>query len=123
MTPEDVPGDHPVNNEISITYHMDSGRIPIVPVNGAYGGVDPMGETIMANFYVEQVTLPVAGRVPVREDGVVNTADEIIDQRSSVQRTFVASFAMSEGAARRIANWLLEKANFLEEIRKQRGEL
>jgi hypothetical protein len=119
----DAQDENPASpNEILVTYHGEVGSIPIFPVNGAYGGVDPMGETIVANLYFEQTTVPVAGFLDRNEDGAVNPASERFQKRSDIQRRMVCTINLSSESARRLANWLILNADTIDKIRKSRGE-
>lgn len=103
--------------EILVTYLGDVSKIPISPVSGAYGGVDPYAEMIVANFFLEQLTMPVAGHMTIDDNGVIDPNSEKVDKRSDVQRTYVATLTMSPAAARRIAEWLEKQAKIIEELR------
>lgn len=104
-------------HEILVTYHGEPGKIPISPVNGALGGVDPHSETIIANFFLEQQANPVSGVIPIRDDGSVDLGTEKFQKRSDIQRTFVATFTLTAESARRIADWLVDQANIIEQRR------
>ena len=114
---DEQPEDPSARKEILVTYHGEAGKIPISPINGAFGGVDPHGEIIIANFFLEQQTNPVAGFIAIEEDGSVNPAEEKFQKRSDIQRTFVATFTMTPETARRIADWLIDKAQIIEQRR------
>jgi len=113
-------GEIPVRRELLITYHGDPANKPMLSVNGAVGGLAPSGDLVVANLYLEQFTIPVAGRIPIRDDGTAHPGDEQFDTRSQIQRTIVGSITMPIGAAEIIANWLLSK---VEEARnRNQGE-
>lgn len=97
----------------------------IVPASGAHGGMTPDGQVI-AHFFVELLQLPETVTREVSSDGKLGkTTDETRADGEGVwfERRLTVGVVMSAEKARSIGEWLIGKADEVEEAsRSHEGE-
>jgi hypothetical protein len=91
-----------------ITWHQ--GRHDDAPeyktVNGAFGGPDPYGEVVVAHFFLEHHSIPIASTLKINAEDPSGPLSEQVDKRSEGRRDIQAMLTMSPEAAVRIGQWL-----------------
>lgn len=87
---------------------------PDLPVGGAYGGVSPDVTTVVAHLFTEFGTVPAAVTHPRTKDGAIDLQKGDYLRTGDITRRLVATLHMSPDVARRVGEFLIEKANFAE---------
>jgi len=99
-------GDHP--DEITVVFEDEKDR-RAVPVNGAFGGLAPNGQDVVAHIYLEHQSVPNLVTHRVDESGRVDLDEGDSIARGEITRKVQTSLAMSPEAAIRIGEWLKRK--------------
>ncbi len=95
---------------------------PLLPANGAWGGITPDG-MVSAWFFMDFPGLPLELRAPVAEsDGALvqlASAPES-DEPPHIERRVMCALVMSPEKAREIGAWLIQQAEESDARREQR---
>ena len=107
-------------DKITVVYEDADGHRPI-PINGAFGGLTPNGESVVAHAYIEHNSIPNLVTHNVDEQGRVNLSEGDPILRGEITRKVETTLTMSPEAAVRIGQWLMEKGQFALEERERRN--
>ncbi len=94
---------------------QESDQRRTLPVGGAWGGPSPDGTTIVAHLYVEYPPAPSIMTGSVEEGGRIDMSKAERVQRADVIREVVDTIVMTPAAARRLGEWLIQKADIVEQ--------
>ena len=107
-------------DRISISFEKSPQHFS-APVNGAWGGLTPDGQEVVAALYQERGTIPDIIEVEV-EEGLADLSQGERISRGDILREVQATFVMSPEAAQRIGEWLLEKSQQAREQESSDGD-
>lgn len=106
--------------DVNFKYVFDDNYNPVY-VNGAYGGISPMGE-IVANFYFERKPIPYESTYKINKNGEV--LDEEVVKPANHDENYVrfvsTGVILNLDSAKAIHKWLGEHIESLE--RQKRSE-
>lgn len=108
---------HQSPDKIDITYHGELEDLTIQPCNGAWGGIDPYAELVVAHLVFELLAMPTAATLDLDENGLPIKNSEEFVRHSDIQRSYIGSYTFTAQSARRVGEWLIDKATRLENIR------
>jgi hypothetical protein len=80
-----------------------------LPISGAWGGLSPNGQGVVAHVYSEYQTIPSLQTADVGPDGSVNMDEAQMIRRGDVVREVVATLHMAPETAISFGQWLIEK--------------
>ena len=87
-------------------------------VNGAWGGITPQGQYIVANFYLERVGVPISEERTLTESG--NLSEDVSFKPDDLQQSLVrfveSGIVINLKSAKTIHKWLGQKILELESI-------
>ncbi len=111
-----------MNKEIKFKYIFEEGYNPKY-VNGAYGGVSPMGE-IIVNFYLERIPLPKEDIHELNTEGQIGSIKERNpkDFNNIMIRYIQSGIVLSLEQAKSIYAWLgnnIEEAEKIENMKQK----
>lgn len=86
-------------------FYEDRPPKPTLAATGAFGGVTPDGQNIVAHLYVEHMMVPSIAELKRTEDGGYEQAREI--KRGDVRREIQATVVLTPKAAVSIGSWLI----------------
>lgn len=114
-----------MGNEIKIKYIFEEGYNPKY-VNGAYGGVSPMGE-IIVNFYLERIPLPKEDIHELKPNGQIGSIKERKpeDFNNIMIRYIQNGIVLSLEQAESVYAWLgnnIEEAKKIEKLKQSAKE-
>jgi hypothetical protein len=97
-------------------------RAPVLPVSGAWGGVAPTGNSIVASFFQAYASLPnvisMEGPDPAHLDP--NTGSRVV--HGDITQHMVATLVMTPEDCKSIGKWLMDKADEALRIRQERSQ-
>ncbi|MBM4172514.1 MAG: hypothetical protein FJ214_11650 [Ignavibacteria bacterium] len=104
-------------NNLSFLYEKNRNHIT-APISGAWGGVSPDGKHIIMSVYLDQVTLPNYQNINIVDNQPDFSNPENVS-RGDFTREVFGTFTMSSETAKSIANWLLQKAEGLDNAKQK----
>lgn len=100
--------------KLQISY-KESPHYRVVHANGAYGGVSPLGELVMA-LYSERMQFPDRAVIRFDSNGIPSPEEFQIEQ--GVVREIEVGVMLDLKSAKSLAEWLEQKIAVLERISK-----
>lgn len=101
----------------TFVYEKIAGK-PTIAVNGAFGGPNGTGTTVVAHLFVEHATVPSMITHAVNEDLSIDLVHGDAVKRGDVTREIQATIVLSPENAIELGRFLIEKAGL---ALKQRG--
>lgn len=105
--------------EIKFKYHFSNDYNPLY-VNGAFGGISSKGEIII-NFFLERVALPKEVINKINADGSLGKEIKFNpeDYKQSILRHIQTGIVVNLNDAKAIHEWLGNKIDLLEKMKKE----
>lgn len=102
-----------------ISFHfLKSTQHRVIHVDGAFGAVTPHG-LVSVSLFSERFPIPVEETHSLIGDGSLKAEAENVKGKTGIVREIDVTAILSPDIARRIADWLINRANDAERLAKQ----
>lgn len=104
--------------KVIVPYVQNSNIAPNL-VTGAFGGISPVGQQLLIQFYVERPQLPDHEELLIDPDTLAVKSHKQVPQNVAHEKLVVFSAAMPEDSVRMLRDWLSGKLKEFEMLRSE----